>query len=456
MPFNSSLPVDARIPRRVMLVIAASIALLLVNAVWLVVNARATWQSHQQYVHSFEIKRSLAGFQAALGTAESAQRGYLLTTQEDFLAPYHVAMDAWRKELARLRTLGGDSHARQQELDELQSLTETAVTGLRHSIENRAAVEQAAADAERTTTAMDAVRGQVERLIAEEDARIDARNRQVLRDLLVLGAVALLTTIVAVIVLLGLTRLLSRYVRQREAAERSMREVNQQLNQQVELRTAELRQLSQHLLQVSEQEKAVLARDLHDTLGSSLTAINMDLSWVLRRVPDDLPEVRERLQRAMGLLVETVELKHAVIEGLRPSHLDNLGLGFALRAHCGEFTRRTGLPCDLRIEEEFDELDPAWSIAFYRIVQESLTNIVRHAQASRVAIALLREPGGLRLTIEDDGVGLAGESLAKPTSHGVLGMRERMRQLGGVFSIDPRATGSGTRVEAFVAWPAQA
>src|SRR5690606_32904419 len=120
-----------------------------------------------------------------------------------------------------------------------------------------------------TTTALDAVRGQVERLIAEEDARIDARSRQVLRDLLVLGAIALLTTIFTVIVLLGLTRLLSRYVHQREAAERSMREVNQQLNEQVELRTTELRQLSQHLLQVSEQEKAVLARDLHDTLGSS-------------------------------------------------------------------------------------------------------------------------------------------------------------------------------------------
>jgi signal transduction histidine kinase len=153
------------------------------------------------------------------------------------------------------------------------------------------------------------------------------------------------------------------------------------------------------------------------------------------------------------MLTETVELKHEVIEGLRPSHLDNLGLAFAMRSHCREFTRRTGLPCEVDVQEDFDDLDPAWSIAFYRIAQESLTNITKHAQASRVRIALTREAGGIRLRITDDGIGLADESLGKPKSHGVVGMRERMRQMGGKFQIRRPEAGPGTVVEAFIPTP---
>jgi signal transduction histidine kinase len=150
------------------------------------------------------------------------------------------------------------------------------------------------------------------------------------------------------------------------------------------------------------------------------------------------------------MLTETVELKHEVIEGLRPSHLDNLGLGFAMKSHCREFTRRTGLPCEVEVQEDFDDLDPAWSIAFYRIAQESLTNITKHAQASRVRITLTREQDGIRLRIVDDGVGLAEESLSKPKSHGIVGMRERMRQMGGTFQIRRPEEGTGTVVEAFI------
>jgi signal transduction histidine kinase len=156
------------------------------------------------------------------------------------------------------------------------------------------------------------------------------------------------------------------------------------------------------------------------------------------------------LPRVLQLLADTVELKHEVIEGLRPSHLDNLGLAFAMRSHCREFTRRTGLPCDVAVEEDFDDLDPAWSIAFYRIVQEALTNVTKHAQATHVRIALTREAEGVRLRVIDDGAGLSDEALSKPKSHGIVGMRERMREMGGQFSIRRPASGKGTVVEAFI------
>jgi signal transduction histidine kinase len=443
------------VPLHVRIVIVISIALLVVNASLLVINTAATMDSHAQYARSYEIKRALSTFQSVITAAESGQRGYLLTGQSAYLEPYNVAMRSWPAEIGRLRNLTAQNAARQQDIDGLERQTTAAFNRLKSTISRSPQPgpngNADVAGTERATTTMDRVRGIVDRMIAEEDARIEALRREVLRDLLVAGGIALLTTVVTVAVLIGLNKLLRRYVRDREAAEDAMRQANQVLNEQVEQRTAELTELSQHLIRVSEEEKAKLARELHDTLGSNLTAINMDLNWIQRRLPPEGPrEVKERLQRVLQMLTETVELKHEVIEGLRPSHLDNLGLAFAMRSHCREFTRRTGLPCEVDVHEDFDELDPAWSIAFYRIAQESLTNITKHAQASRVRISLNREDDGIRLRITDDGVGLSEEALSKPKSHGVVGMRERMRQAGGRFQIRRPDEGSGTVVEAFL------
>ena len=442
------------VPLHVRIVIVISIALLVLNASLLVINTAATMDSHAQYARSYEIKRSLSTFQSVITAAESGQRGYLLTGQTGYLEPYYVAMRTWRTEIDRLRNLTAENPSRQQDITALEQLTAAAISRLKATISRSPQPgpngTADVAGTEKATTTMDRVRGIVDRMIAEEDSRIEALRREVLRDLLVAGGIALLTTVVTVAVLVGLNKLLRRYGSDRERAENALRESNQVLNVQVEQRTAELTELSQHLLRVSEEEKAKLARELHDTLGSNLTAINMDLNWIQRRLPEVPREIKERLQRVMQMLTETVELKHEVIEGLRPSHLDNLGLAFAMKSHCREFTRRTGLPCEVEVQEDFDDLDPAWSIAFYRIAQESLTNITKHAQASRVRMALIREQGGIRLRIVDDGVGLAEESLTKPKSHGIVGMRERMRQMGGTFQIRRPEEGTGTVVEAFI------
>lgn len=444
----------SNVPLHVRIVIVVSITLLVINASLLIINTAATIDSHAEYARSYEIKRSLSTFSTVITAAESGQRGYLLTGQTGYLEPYYVAMRSWRSEIDRLRNLTADNAARQQDIADLEQLTAAAISRLKATISRSPQPgpngNADVAGTERATTTMDRVRGIVDRMTAEEDARIEALRREVLRDLLVAGGIALLTTVVTVAVLIGLNKLLRKYVRDRENAENAMLEANQALNVQVEQRTAELTELSQHLIRVSEEEKAKLARELHDTLGSNLTAINMDLNWIQRRLPEAPREIKERLQRVLQMLAETVELKHEVIEGLRPSHLDNLGLAFAMRSHCREFTRRTGLPCDVEVQEDFDDLDPAWSIALYRIAQESLTNITKHAQATRVRITLIREDGGIRLRIVDDGVGLAEESLSKPKSHGIVGMRERMRQMGGRFQIRRPEEGPGTVVEAFI------
>ena len=441
-------PEAGRVPLHVIAIIVVSIALLVINASLLIINTAATMDSNAHYARSSEIKRALITFQSVITALESAQRGYLLTGQTAYLEPYHVAMRSWRNQIDRLRELTVDDPNRLADITSLEGLTTAAVSRLEQTIRSSPQPgphgNADVAGTDRATQTMDRVRGVVDRMMSEEDSRIEASRREVLRDMWVGAGVA---------VLIALNKLLQRYIRDRESALLALREANQHLNHVVEQRTAELTELSQHLIRVSEEEKAKLARELHDTLGSNLTAINMDLNWIQRRLPEDKREIRERLQRVLQMLADTVELKHEVIEGLRPSHLDNLGLAFAMRSHCREFTRRSGLACDIDVREDFDDLDPAWSIAFYRIVQEALTNITKHAQATQVRISLAREPEGLRLRIADDGVGLTEEALAKPKSHGVVGMRERMREMGGTFAIRRPSSGRGTVVEAFIPNP---
>ena len=445
---------DVRVPLHVVAVIFVSIALLVINASLLIINTGQAMDSNAHYARSYEIKRALSTFQSVITTAESGQRGYLLTGDTEYLTPYYRAMRGWRVELDRLANLTADNPERQKDIAELERFTAAAIGRLEQTIERSPRPGPSGnADlvgTDRATQTMDRVRSIVERLIVEEDARIDALGKAVLRDVWITLGVALLTTVVTVAVLIGLNKLLQRYVAARARAEGALLEANQHLNHLVEQRTAELTELSQHLIRVSEEEKAKIARELHDTFGSNLTAINMDLNWMQRRIPEEARDLRERLQRVLQMLAETVELKHEVIEGLRPSHLDNLGLSYAMKSHCREFSRRTGLLCDVEVDEDFDEIDPSWSIALYRIVQETLTNITKHARANHVRITLRREPAGIRLRVVDDGVGLAEGATSKPKSHGVVGMRERMRQLGGTFTIAAGPGGKGTLVEAFI------
>jgi signal transduction histidine kinase len=449
-----------RTPWSVIAIVLTSIVLLIINASLLVINTAETMESNAEYGRSYEIKRSLSAFQTVITTAESGQRGYLLTGQTAYLDPYYRAMNDWRTQIERVRGLTTEDATRQRDIAELEQLTAAAISDLEQTIKRSPQPGPSGnadvAGTDRATIAMDRVRSIVDRMVAEEDARIEALGREVVRDLWVMVGVAVITTVVLIAVLIGLLKLLQRYVAARVRAEHALREANQDLNQVVEERTAELASLSQHLIRVAEEEKSKLARELHDTLGSNLTAINMDLNWILRRMHEDQRELRERLQRTLQLLAETVELKQQVIEGLRPSQLDSLGLSSAVRSHCREFTRRTGLPCDLDMHEDFEDLDPDRSISLYRITQEALTNIVKHAQAGRVRVMLKREADGVRLRIVDDGVGIASESLLKPKSYGLAGMRERMRQVGGRVTVTRGANGKGTAVDAFVPIKTQA
>jgi len=211
----------------------------------------------------------------------------------------------------------------------------------------------------------------------------------------------------------------------------------------VEARTRELSAFSAHLQALAEQEKSQLARTLHDELGGLLTAAKMDLSWLQSRMSGS--PMQERLAQLGGVLDEAMDLKRRVVEQLRPSLLDHFGLPTAIRAHMESTCAERGLECEVLVEHPCDSLPRDTAIGLFRVVQEGLSNVVRHSQCRRVKLVLAGESGRCMVTLVDDGRGFDSGALLQPGSHGLMRMRQRIRALGGSMSIDSRP-GAGTTV----------
>lgn len=221
-------------------------------------------------------------------------------------------------------------------------------------------------------------------------------------------------------------------------------------------RTQELSSLSAYLQAHAEREKAALARELHDELGGILTPAKMDLAWLQARLGND-PDFRIRMERLSALIDQGIDLKRRVIEKLRPSLLDHLGLASALQWYVDEACRAAKIEPHLHISKTLERLTPDLEIALYRLVQEAVTNAVRHSKAAHLDLTLERTPNGVHMTVSDDGVGIANVEAAKKAAHGLAGMSHRLRSAGGTFNVHS-PSGRGTRVEMFVplATPARA
>jgi hypothetical protein len=213
-------------------------------------------------------------------------------------------------------------------------------------------------------------------------------------------------------------------------------------------RTRELASLTNFLQTHNEREKASLARELHDSLGGILTPAKMDLAWLEARLGND-PEFRERMHRLGALIDQGIDLKRRIIEALRPSLLDHLGLASALQWYVEETCREAKLACRLRVSEKLERLPPDLEIAFYRLVQESLNNVVKHAHAKQFDLEIERTAEGLRLNMGDDGIGIKDLAKARSLSHGLAGMMHRVRSLGGTLEVRSE-NGGGTQIRIFV------
>jgi signal transduction histidine kinase len=394
-----------------------------------------------------------------LSQSEAGQRGYLLTGDRKYLQPYESARDRieptldqygnlvrdfdhrqlasmeQRNTLRHLRVLIGAKLAELSASLELYSTrgpeqaTDLVRTGLSSSTTNEIRAAAAALrDAERNE-------------VTAEIARAE-RLRWVSRALM--SGVVLLN----IILLIVSASLLARQARRRAELTEQLANENEELERRVRQRTSELSALSSHLQQLSEKEKASLARELHDELGGLLIAVKMDVSWLQKRSPSALdPDIQSRWMRVLKVLDDGVDFKRRIVESLRPTLLDNMGLLPAVRWITEEICTGAGLHCT----ESYPEIEPLLAddaaITVFRLVQEALTNIVKHAHASDVTVQLAMSDVELTVVVTDNGIGIATDRRDAIGSHGLATMRHRVRSFGGNLEIEPM-TPSGTRLRA--------
>jgi PAS domain S-box-containing protein len=207
----------------------------------------------------------------------------------------------------------------------------------------------------------------------------------------------------------------------------------------------QLRNLSAHLQSVREKERTRIARELHDELGQLLTALNTGLVLLNKKIPEEQTSLRGQTGSMIDLVGMTMQTLKRIYMDLRPGMLDHLGLAVAIGWQAGEFEKRTGILCKLSVDPEDLALDPELSTDIFRIFQETLTNITRHAEATKIAVSLKRNAKGVELAVRDNGKGIAEEQMTKPNSFGLLGIKERTHYWGGDVRITGKQ-GRGTKV----------
>ena len=248
-------------------------------------------------------------------------------------------------------------------------------------------------------------------------------------------------------------RRLQQEIAQRKSVEESLRRSEQhysQLLEQSRHMQAQLRLLSRQLLLAQEEERKMISRELHDQIAQTLTGINVRLASLKTEAMADTKGLQKKITSTQRLVEKSVDIVHRFARELRPTVLDDLGLIPALLAFMKSFTKRTGVHTHLTAFAALEQLDSTRRTVLFRVVQEALTNVARHAQASRVEVSIQKLPKRICMKIKDDGKSFQVQRVlqAKGNKHlGLLGMRERLEMIGGSFGVES-VPGKGTIVQA--------
>jgi signal transduction histidine kinase len=379
--------------------------------------------------------------------AETGSRGYLLTGDPRYLEPYNASVVEISRDLDALRTLYPSVAPESTTLAQLTRNVQRKLAEMDLSVRMRKQGNEEAWKFVLLTDVgkeqMDAIREQAGKLIqGATDKMVDAQD-QVQRSLefaRVGIAAVVLAALSAFYLYLRQSTRLKLAGEQQQAALQQERDL---LENQVRERTASLAQLATHLQQVREEERGHLARELHDELGALLTAAKLDVARLKSRLGAQPPEVGERLVHLTEALNSGIALKRRIIEDLRPSSLANLGLTAALEILAREFSEHSGVEVAVSLENV--ELDEPAQLTVYRIVQESLTNVGKYADARQVDISLRDYSNHVEVEVRDNGKGF-DLAQGKPSTHGLAGMRHRLEAAGGRFAVES-SPGAGTRIQ---------
>ena len=379
--------------------------------------------------------------------AETGQRGYLLTGDEKYLVPYSGATTNISSTLDALRVMYMSDSAQLARFDGLSRSISRKLAELEVTIK----IRHVGGDSEnwmqvvRTDLGKDymlGIRDSALELIASATERMKATQLQIDRSLTVSRIGVTLAALLGLLAFHLYLRQTEKLNAAGETQRRALATERDGLEQQVRERTARLTVLANHLQTVQEKEREHLARELHDELGALLTAAKLDVARIRSKLPSDNEALTQRLAHLTETLNAVIALKRRIVEDLRPSSLSNLGLVAALEILARDFGEHSGISVATDLDNV--KLGDEAELTVYRVVQESLTNISKYAQAKEVIVTLHAYENHIELEVRDNGRGFNVEERLN-ASHGFAGMRHRVEALRGTLTVSS-TEGSGTSI----------
>ncbi|MBH1979614.1 MAG: CHASE3 domain-containing protein [Comamonadaceae bacterium] len=438
--------------------IAISLPMAMLAALTLIgINEAGFQRSHdalEHLAHSQTTHASVNRLLQSMLDAETGNRGYLLTGEESYLEPYEAAVSTVNENLTQLRTLVLGSADDLEDFSQLSRQISRKLSEMELSLRLRRKGQEDAWKFVLSTDVgkqnMDAIRTHARALIARSTQKVGHSQTEISQSLQLSRLGIALMTAVGLLAFYMYLRQSNALQRANEREQVLLEQERARLEGLVRERTASLNELANHLQQVREEERGYLARELHDELGALLTAAKLDVARLKSRITSEAPEVAERLKHLSETLNSVIALKRRIIEDLRPSSLSHLGLTAAIDILVREFSQQAGI----EVQSSLDTVDlpDATQLTVYRMVQESLTNIGKYAQASQVLVTVHKHPTHVAVQIRDNGSGFDPAGISR-TAHGLVGMRQRVEAAGGRLTVSSRP-GGGTVVSAVLPTPA--
>jgi signal transduction histidine kinase len=382
--------------------------------------------------------------------AETGQRGYLLTGKDAYLAPYTNAIAQVDTTLDFLRNRLSDNKEQLALFAAISRSLARKLSEMQISIElrqkNQGIAWRSVVETDQGKEFMEAMRVAATELTASVNKDVKFHQAQIHQTLTVSRFTIGIGAILSVLAFLLYIRQSRRLVSFEQAAKVQLGLERDNLEKVVAQRTAKLSELANYLETAREDERAHLARELHDEMGALLTAAKLDVSRLRARLQPLTPEVSERIEHLGRSLNAGIALKRLIVEGLRPSSLSHLGLLPTLEILAKESAERSGIDIQTRLQAV--TLDEALELTIYRFVQESLTNVSKYSSAKNVVIELHSESHYAQISVKDDGIGF-NPQFVKSSSYGLIGMRQRVEACGGRVKIQS-SPGSGTTLTAWL------
>jgi signal transduction histidine kinase len=388
--------------------------------------------------------QTVGQLQSNMYKAESAQRGYLLTRTKDYLLYYGVGVDEAKKNLQTIQTAllaltpAAAYKAEQNILSKLTSDVGAKISEMDVTVEF--ATKGKVLDAKKVLNLdngmiqMNSINMHIEKMQAALKQRLTtvyaARNvtRTVIRTSVIAGPIILIFLVVLVI------KQLLQELADKAALQQRLFDENQHHEAKAFEQRKLLRSLALDYQADVERERYKLARELHDELGSILTASKMDISWVIKSVGKTHPEIAEKLKKTNSYLDQGINFKRQVVQELHPAMISSFGFWPALRALIDDAVERNQWKLTLTLPDENTVINETISLVAYRIVQETLNNCNKYAKATEISIHMINDDNHLKIEIQDNGIGIDLDSLDTKT-HGLSGMKHRVLAIGGHFEI---------------------